>query len=82
MTNTFYNLKKKTAEVPEDLKEQLVTSAMVGEFIGVYLLGPVLWMFCWNYTMPYIFALKSINYLHAFCFITMIRFLQNDQSTD
>ena len=81
--SNFYNLKKKVdraAEVPEEVAKELITSEMVGKFIGIYLLGPLLWMFLWNYTMPYIFAVKSINYLHAFCIITMVRFLQNDKS--
>ena len=80
--SNFYNLKKKVdraAEVPEEVAKELVTSAMVGKFIGVYLIGPLLWMFLWNYTMPYIFGVKAINYLHAFCIITMTRFLQNDK---
>ena len=76
MTKSFYNLPvKKNAEGKVE-----VTPEQVGEFIGVYLLGPVLFMVCWNYTLPYILGVKGINYLHAFCLIVMIRFLKNDKS--
>lgn len=59
--------------------EDIVTAEAVGKFIGVYLMGPLVVMLCWNYVVPYLFALKSINYLHALCIIIIARFLQNDQ---
>ena len=44
-------------------KEYEVTPEQVGKFIGVFLLGPLLLMVCWNGLMPYLFGLKALNYL-------------------
>tara|TARA_B100000927_G_C16473142_1_gene472330 strand:- start:2589 stop:2819 length:231 start_codon:yes stop_codon:yes gene_type:complete len=58
-----------------DQPEYEVTPEDVGKFIGVFLLGPLLLMVCWNGLMPYLFGLKSLNYLHAFCMIVLTRFI-------
>jgi len=58
-------------------KEYEVTPEQVGKFIGVFLLGPLLLMVCWNGLMPYLFGLKAINYLHAFYMIVLTRFITN-----
>lgn len=68
-----------TNKVEEPNKEVVeVTPEMVGKFIGVYLLGPLFLMLAWNYVVPYLFAVKGINYLHAICIIFIAKFLQND----
>ena len=66
-------------ESPDEVKkpEYEVTPKQVGKFIGVFLLGPLLLMVCWNGLMPYLFGLKTLNYLHAFCMIVIIRFVTN-----
>ena len=70
-------MKGQQKETPEVKKpEYEVTPEQVGKFIGVFLLGPLLFMVCWNGVIPYLFAIKGINYLQAFCLITMIRFLK------
>jgi|TARA_B100000035_G_scaffold313497_1_gene327350 hypothetical protein len=81
---TIYNNlpgRKVQEEEPKvELKsEDLVTAEAVGKFIGIYLMGPLVVMLCWNYVVPYLFALKGINYLHALCIIIIARFLQNDK---
>jgi len=66
-------------DAPDEIKkpEYEVTPEQVGKFIGVFLLGPLLLMVCWNGLMPYLFGLKTLNYLHAFCMIVIIRFVTN-----
>ena len=42
----------------------------VGTLVLVFVLGPLMAFpikWCWNYTMPYIFGLKTITWAHAFC---------------
>ena len=51
------------------------TEEQVGKFIGIYLLGPLVVMLCWNFVMPYIFGLKAINYLHAAALLIISRFI-------
>lgn len=64
-----------TNKVEESNKEAV---EMVGKFLGVYLLGPLIIMLAWNYVVPYLFAVKGINYLHAICIVFIAKFLQND----
>lgn len=52
------------------------------EFIGVILiscicivLGAIVFMFCWNYVMPFIFGLPEITYIHAMCLMVIARLL-------
>lgn len=72
-------MKGQQKETPEEVKkpEYEVTPEQVGKFIGVFLLGPLLLMVCWNGLMPYLFGLKTLNYLHAFCMIVITRFITN-----
>ena len=63
--SNFYNLKKKVdraAEVPEEVAKELVTSAMVGKFIGVYLIGPLLWMFLWSHCVRAVLSLGLVYF--------------------
>lgn len=39
------------------------------------ILGAILFMFCWNYVMPYLFGLPTITYIHALCLMTVTRLL-------
>ena len=54
MNNPIYNFKDKKPK-------ETVTEEQVGKFIGIYLLGPLVVMLCWNFVMPYIFGLKAIR---------------------
>ena len=74
MKSKFYNIKMPKLE--DQKPEEVVTPEQVGKFIGIYILGPLLFMVCWNGVIPYLFAINGINYLKAFCLITMIRFLK------
>ena len=56
MTKSFYNLPVKKNE--EGKVE--VTPEQVGEFIGVYLLGPALFMVCWNYTLHIVGSVRCV----------------------
>lgn len=71
-------MKGQQQETPEVKKpEYEVTPEQVGKFIGVFLLGPLLLMVCWNGLMPYLFGLKTLNYIQAFCMIVITRFITN-----
>ena len=68
MNNPIYNFKDKKPK-------ETVTEEQVGKFIGIYLLGPLVVMLCWNFVKPYIFGLKAINYLHAAALLIISRFI-------
>lgn len=75
-----FNLKKEDEQPTEQQDEtpEYVTAYQVGNWLGVFVVGPLVFMLCWNYVLPYLFAVKGINYLHAFCIIVILRFLKND----
>ena len=66
MKSKFYNIKMPKLE--DQKPEEVVTPEQVGKFIGIYILGPLLFMVCWNGVIPYLFAIKGINYLHSINF--------------
>ena len=64
--------KKAEQEANVELGKQAVTS------VGNLFLSPLVLMFVWNWSVPAIFGLQTLNYLQAFCLIVIGRCFKND----
>ena len=52
--------------------------ALISLFVAVIISTVILTiplMLCWNYVMPYLFGLKTIGLLHAFCLSVIMSIL-------
>ena len=65
-------------KVEEPKKEPVMTSEEAGKAAASLLLTPLVLMFVWNWSVPAIFGLQTINYLQAFCLIVIGRCFKND----
>ena len=48
--------------------------------LGLLLAFPIKW--CWNYTIPYIFGLKTITWTHALCLYLLAKALIKASQTN
>jgi len=65
-------------KVEEPKKEPVMTSEEAGKAAASLLLTPLVLMFVWNWSVPAIFGLQTLNYLQAFCLIVIGRCFKND----
>ena len=65
-------------KVEEPKKEPVMTSEEAGKAAASLFLTPLVLMFVWNWSVPAIFGLQTINYLQAFCLIVIGRCFKND----
>tara|TARA_B100000287_G_scaffold68256_1_gene59850 strand:- start:43 stop:294 length:252 start_codon:yes stop_codon:yes gene_type:complete len=75
-------VKEKPPEEPkveeEPKKDPMMTSEEAGKAAASLFLTPLVLMFVWNWSIPAIFGLQTINYLQAFCLIVIGRCFKND----
>ena len=74
---TIYTVDKiqepKTPEEPPKEEKFKPTSEDVGQFIGTVFLTPLVLMFAWNFVMPTLFGLITINYFQSFGLLIISR---------
>jgi len=74
----IYTFNKVTTpeDVPEEQpKDEVVSSEDVVKFLSIAIFGPAIIMFSWNWSLPVIFGLKTINYFQALCLLVLSRML-------
>ena len=65
-------------KVEEPKKAPVMPSEEAGKAAASLFLTPLVLMFVWNWSVPAIFGLQTINYLQAFWVIVIGRCFKND----
>jgi hypothetical protein len=59
----------------EDKIRKGITIILVG--LMKLFVSPIFFMLVWNYVMPYLFQLPTINYLHSMSIVIMLSIIQD-----
>lgn len=66
---------EKPSEKEEIVSTPEISSQDVVEFLGWAIFGPLIVMFAWNWSLPYLFGFKVLNYFQALCLLVLSRYL-------